>query len=122
MEKKAAHRPRIWDDPELMQDAVDAYFASTDRPRITALCISLGFESRQSFYDYAKRPAFSYLIKMAGMRVQDRYEEILERKDGQVTGAIFALKNMGWSDTQNNIHTFNNKPSILLDINEEGND
>jgi hypothetical protein len=29
---------------------------------------------------------------------------------------------MGWSDTQNNIHTFNNKPSILLDINEEGND
>lgn len=63
---------------------------------ITGLCYFLDFESRQSFYDYEKRPGFSYIIKKARLLVENRYEKALANQ--QVAGAIFALKNMGWSD------------------------
>jgi len=63
---------------------------------ITGLCFYLGFESRQSFYDYEKKKEFSYLIKRARLLVENRYERALSSRD--VTGAIFALKNMGWKD------------------------
>lgn len=63
---------------------------------ITGLCLFLGFESRQSFYDYEKRKEFSYIIKKIRLLVENRYELALGTKE--VTGAIFALKNMGWRD------------------------
>lgn len=63
---------------------------------ITGLCLFLGFDSRQSFYDYEKREEFSYIIKKIRLLVENRYELALGTKE--VTGAIFALKNMGWRD------------------------
>lgn len=65
-------------------------------PTITGLAIYLGFCSRQSFYDYEKRKDFSYTIKKARLFIECEYEEQL--KIGNVVGAIFALKNMGWKD------------------------
>lgn len=66
---------------------------------ITGLCLYLGFESRQSFYDYEKRAGFSYIIKKARMIVENAYEKRLSNDvPGSATGAIFALKNMGWKD------------------------
>jgi D-Tyr-tRNAtyr deacylase len=65
-------------------------------PTITGLCYFLGFESRQSFYDYEKREGFSYTIKRARLFIEQEYEEHLQV--GNTTGAIFALKNMGWID------------------------
>lgn len=68
---------------------------------ITGLCLFLGFESRQSFYDYEKREGFSYIIKKARMIVENGYEKRLSNDiPGSATGAIFALKNMGWKDQQ----------------------
>lgn len=66
-------------------------------PTITGLAIFLGFESRQSFYDYEQRPEFSYTIKRARLFIECEYEEILQVSPSP-TGAIFALKNMGWKD------------------------
>lgn len=63
---------------------------------ITGLAIHLGFESRQSLYDYEKRAGFSYIIKKARLYVENAYEYQLQF--GNSTGAIFALKNMDWSD------------------------
>ena len=75
-------------------------------PTITGLALYLGFASRQSFYDYEERPAFSYAIKSARTFIEIHYEEMLQI--GNTTGAIFALKNMGWKDktevTANNIN------------------
>jgi hypothetical protein len=71
----------------------------TGRPlTITGLAYFLGFESRQSFYDYEKHAEFSYIIKRARLRIECDYEERLNSKNP--TGPIFALKNMGWSDRQ----------------------
>jgi len=65
-------------------------------PTISGLAIFLGFESRQSFYDYGKKKNFSYITKKAQFFIEKHYEEQLQI--GNFTGAIFALKNMGWID------------------------
>lgn len=69
-----------------------------ERPTITGLALYLGFCSRQSLHDYVKREDFSYIIKRANQVVAMSYEEMLLTKLS--TGAIFALKNMGWEDRQ----------------------
>ena len=65
-------------------------------PTITGLAYYLGFDSRQSFYDYEQKEQFSYTIKRARLFIEQEYEEQLHH--GNTTGAIFALKNMGWYD------------------------
>lgn len=98
----------------------------------TGLALHLGFESRQSLYDYAKLSEkedatdldkeFSYIIKRATLRVENNYERMLAEK-GVQTGAIFALKNMGWKDrteveqtgTSTQIVVNNNKDAEALD-------
>lgn len=65
-------------------------------PTITGLALHLGFESRQSIYDYEKNGDFSYIIKNARLRVEKGYELALH--GDKPTGSIFALKNMGWTD------------------------
>ena len=47
-------------------------------------------------YDYEEKSQFSYTIKRARTFIECEYEKMLH--NGQCTGAIFALKNMGWKD------------------------
>lgn len=111
-------RPPLFDNPEALQSKVDEYFIwvlgerewvvndSGEREErvkraachttVTGMALFLGFESRQSIYDYEERGDFSYIIKKARMKVEDAYEQRLHGTTP--TGAIFALKNMGWKD------------------------
>lgn len=107
-------RPAEYHSPEELQQAIDDYFKNGIRkktvqtgpgktieievPTITGLAYHLGFQSRQSFYDYEKRPLFSYTIKRARLFIEKHYEEMLQA--GNPTGAIFALKNFDWKDKQ----------------------
>lgn len=95
-----AGRPQFYESPDLMQQAIDLYLktceAQTKKPTITRLALALGFESRQSFYDYEEKPEFSYIIKRARLEVEAGYEDGL--RENNCTGSIFALKNMGWKD------------------------
>lgn len=116
-------RPPVYETPEDMSNAISNYFEyvkgefewvttsdeegkpcdvkrwirEPEAVTITGLCLYLGFESRQSFYDNEKRDGFSYIIRRARMMVENHYEVT-----GQVaktpTFQIFALKNMGWAD------------------------
>lgn len=95
-------QPRKYDNPEELESCINEYFNTTDTPTISGLSLFLGFESRQSFYDYEKLEGYSYTIKKARTRIESEYEKMLHRKEGQVTGAIFALKNLGWSDKVEN--------------------
>lgn len=74
-----------------------------ETPTITGLALFLGFESRQSLYDYEKNGEFSYSIKKAKLHVEKSYEQHLLSQSA--TGAIFALKNFGWADKQEIDHT-----------------
>lgn len=86
----------LFDTPEEMQNVIDAYFASEGKKTISGLAYHLGFESRQSFYDYENREDYSYTIKRARLRIEMTYEQALQ--GNSCTGAIFALKNLGWKD------------------------
>ena len=104
-------RPPKYKTPEEMQSKIDDYFSNpptkpiankdgdiiqTPIISITGLCLHLGFESRQSFYDYENKNGFAYTIKRARLSIENQYEASLQH--GNTTGAIFALKNMGWYD------------------------
>lgn len=108
-------RPPMFETHEDLERAIDDYFNNgvktrkilvgpkdnkklkeIEVPTITGLCYYIGFDSRQSFYDYEKRDGFSYTVKRARLFIEQEYEEQLQH--GNTTGAIFALKNMGWTD------------------------
>lgn len=108
-------RPALYDNADTLQANIDEYFEKGRNTRtvivgkypnkesielpvytITGLSLYLGFESRQSFYDYELREEFSYIIKRARLRIENEYEEQLQY--GNTAGAIFALKNMDWRD------------------------
>ena len=66
-------------------------------PTITGISLFLGFCSRSSLYEYEyKYPDFTDTIKAIRTRVEYEYEKGLWGQSA--TGAIFALKNMGWQD------------------------
>lgn len=110
-----AGRPPIFETVEDLDKAINDYFNNGIKirkvligkapnaqlvelpiPTITGLCYYIGFDSRQSFYDYDEKPEFSYTIKRARLFIEREYEEQLSV--GNTVGAIFALKNMGWKD------------------------
>lgn len=113
-----AGRPLKYETADDLQKKIDEYFAGGYNMRsimsngiefkvpvitISGLAYFLGFESRQSFYDYEERGEFSYIIKRARLRIEANYEENLQMNTP--SGSIFALKNMGWSDKQELEHT-----------------
>src|SRR5687767_13811577 len=95
-----AGRPPIFETPDLLQDKIDEYFSSLadkkEPPTISGMCLFLGFESRQSFHDYAEKEEFSYTIKKSRLRIESEYEKKLHAQNP--AGSIFALKNLGWTD------------------------
>ncbi len=95
-------RPRIYSSPEEMEAKVLEYFThcndNKDNPKVTGLCLYLGFSCRETLNEYQKLPEFSDIIKRAKLGVESHYEEGLNTfKYG---GSVFALKNMGWKDQQ----------------------
>jgi len=99
-------RPPKYKDAESLQKKVNEYFdtlSANEKKTITGLCYHLGFESRQSFYRLEDNEALSYTIKRARMRIEHHYESLLQ--GNSVAGPIFALKNLGWVDSQSIDHT-----------------
>ena len=129
-EENKGGRPPVFNTDEELQSKIDEYFKSgikkrtvligkapnqypleIEVPTVSGLAYFLGFCSRQSFYDYEKKEGFSYTIKRARLFIEVEYEEQLQH--GNTTGAIFALKNMGWKDKTEGDHSvkeFNIKP------------
>lgn len=62
---------------------------------LSALALALGFNSRQEFHDYVHHGRFSKAVKQGILRVEAYYEAHLHQN---TTGAMFALKSMGWSE------------------------
>jgi hypothetical protein len=88
---------------EELEAAIAKYFDDCDvgeKPYgFAGLAYSLGFAERRSLNDYAKRDdELSTPIKKAMLKIEAQYEQRLNT--GTPTGAIFALKNRGWSDKQ----------------------
>lgn len=97
---KMGGRPPIYDTPDQLELRCEEYFtnciANKDHITITGLALFLGFSSRGTINEYAKKPGFSDIVKRAMCVVENRYE--IAACDNNATGPIFILKNMGWSD------------------------
>lgn len=109
MPKLKIGRPRMYETPEEIQVEIEKYFAqvsSQNPPTLTGLALFLGYMDRCSFYDNEQRPEFSYTIKRARAIIAQFAESQLMTRD-KPTGAIFWLKNSGWSDKREIEHSGN---------------
>lgn len=102
-------RPRIIETPEQFDHLVDRFIAEctlTDvPPTFSGMALSLGFSDRESLYGYERdHPNFSCSVKRARSLIEVVYERRLHGT-AQVAGAIFALKQVGWRDTQEIAHS-----------------
>ena len=100
-------RPRIIQSPDEFEERAEAYFAAqtaAEQPiTVTGLALALGLSSRQALGVYEERPEFCDAVRRAKLRVESAYENRLH--GNSPTGAIFALKNMSWSDKQEIAHS-----------------
>jgi len=91
------------EDIEAVTKVIGEYFdmqeTKSKRATLTGLALHLGFESRQSFYDYEKKPAFTYVLKRARLICENGLAEKLTDRDSATAGVIFGLKQFGWKDT-----------------------
>lgn len=102
--RMTAGRPLKFPTLDALQNAIDAYFASTPEEELTVTGLALALDtSRETLMNYEERPEYFDAIKKAKERVHNAYEKDL-RKKGR-SGDIFALKNFGWTDKQEFDHT-----------------
>lgn len=92
-----AGRPLKYETNEELQEAIEEYFADNpEKPTQSGLALHLGFNSRQSLYNYKERDEFLDTIKKAFVRIDNEHEKRLFEHSN--SGSIFYLKNRGWSD------------------------
>lgn len=65
-------------------------------PTLSGLAFHLGFESRRAFEEYEQNGKYAYLLRRSRLRIETEYEKQLHKQPS--TGAIFALKSMGWNE------------------------
>lgn len=93
-------RPRLIESPEEMLERGHAYFAeckeSESHILITGLALALGLSGREALSEYGRRQEFSATVK----ELKSVCEQYAENRifEGNPAGAIFALKNYGWTD------------------------
>ena len=91
-----------------VEKMIQSYFDNTEEDRLTITGLALVIGSKQLLNDYEGREDYQHIIRRAKLRIENKYELALSGKTP--TGAIFALKNMGWRDSQNLDHTSGGKP------------
>lgn len=111
MEPPKIGRPLLFATPELMQEAIDAYYKDCETRQVPLTMSGLADAldtSRKVICEYEGRDEFSNTIKRARRKVERQVEEAMLTRDRQVAGHIFNLKNnFGWRDVQEveNTHT-----------------
>lgn len=104
-------RPRLYDDPMVMEAKIDQYFdgleeGSNDPPTIAGLCLFLGFCDRKSLDTYKGYEGFSPTVSRAKLRIEADRSKRLAVKDLYTPGLPMDLAaNHGWvterSDNRN---------------------
>ena len=95
-------RPRKWKEPEEIWELAEEYFKycyANGKPlTITGLALALG-TTRQTIQEYSNNyeTKFHDVMKKIKQIVENYAEEALYSQ-GKTTGAIFFLKNFGWTD------------------------
>lgn len=115
----AGGRPLKFTSPEALNDAAKEYFTShlkgalnEGKPlTISGLAYSLDV-CTQTLLNYTEKDEFFAPIKRLKQLIEITYEEKLH--GNSCTGAIFALKNLGWKDTQEVNQNNTGVPQIVI--------
>jgi hypothetical protein len=100
-----AKRQKVWDkEPE--------------PPTLTGLALHLGFDSLAEFEEYEQNGELGYLLKRARLIIASEYEKRLHQPSP--TGAIFALKTLGWNDHDNTADTSQVSLSLTINVIDTG--
>lgn len=98
---KKSGRPRIYENPDDMFAAGEAYIAQQTIEggpvSVTGLAYALGLSSREALMVYERRPEYTDVVRRLKLACERYYEDYLT-SGNNAAGAIFALKNMGWRD------------------------
>lgn len=113
--KHAGGRPLKFPTVDLLEEAIEGYFAVTT-PRnytITGLAMALDVD-RLTLINYENRDEFFNTIKRAKTKIEYGYEMTLRERGS--AGDIFGLKNFGWKDKVEQDLTTNGKdlPTPIL--------
>ena len=65
-------------------------------PTITGLALFLGFNSRKEFGAFERKKKYAAILKRGRLLIEAAYEKKLHQQPA--SGAIFALKSMGWNE------------------------
>lgn len=108
--------------------AIDSYFdqlklaetsgEKTCTPTLAGLALHLGFTTKEDFEQYEIRGRYGWITKQARFKIMAYYESRLLMP--APTGAIFALKCMGWDERPKAIDTADNQTSIEVKLIETG--
>jgi hypothetical protein len=90
VEKKALKKA---DEEPMMQKIT---IREAEPATIASLVFHLGFNSREEFDTLEEKGRYSAILKRARLRVEAAYEKRLLQPSP--SGAMFALKNMGWNE------------------------
>ncbi|MFD1255723.1 terminase small subunit [Mucilaginibacter terrae] len=85
-------KPTAKSPPEIREQKV--WDRQPQPPTLSGLALHLGFESLQAFEAYEKNGRFAAILKRARLQIEAEYEKMLHQQPA--TGAIFALKSLGW--------------------------
>lgn len=102
MKQRVTHR-KVFETAEHMMAAVNSYFDEADRHKlpytVSGLCLAIGF-SRDMFLRRAYDPAVSEVLTQAKLLIEQQYELLLLMDHRKTSSIVFALKNLGWSDSK----------------------
>lgn len=85
-------------------------------PTVSGLALFLGFADRQSIYDYKKQnESFSYAVKRAVTQIEEYAEKRLLTGEKPI-GAIFWLKNHGWTAEEKRNDIVQVGPAVIDDV------
>jgi hypothetical protein len=85
---------------------------------LTGLALFLGFSSKQELEEYERRGRHKLQLRRARLRVEAEYEKRLHQQSP--TGAIFALKSMGWTDKVDSALQETRPKNLRIEIVEAG--
>lgn len=116
-------RPADYKSAEEMEKVIIEYFETTKnnsgkyQPTIEGLTLYLGFSSRQSLHNYAKKEEFMDVIGRAKQFIKMCYEKNLYSFTW--AGAQFALRNLGKEDWKDEITENQNQTVTRVEIIEK---
>lgn len=86
--------------PAEFERRAEAYFARCEEEKspvtFSGLLLALGLAGRKKLEALARRPEFEEAVSRALLHVENFYEQGLR---GSASGAVMALKNLGWHDS-----------------------